>query len=92
MGDKAREPTQKFKLYHHQVEALKLTKGKTRVAYYYDMGLGKSYIGSEKAISLLNPVITKILCVCQKSKINDWLHQFRDNYEVKVYNLCEDAK
>ena len=51
------------------------------------MGLDKSYIGSEKSMDLLNIGINKILCICQKSKIIDWIHQFKDNYKIKVYDL-----
>ena len=40
------------------------------------MGLGKTYIGSEKAISLHK----NILVVCQKSKVEDWVEHFRENY------------
>lgn len=46
-------------------------------------GLGKTYIGSEKAVSLHK----NILVICQKSKVEDWINHFRDNYNVEVYNL-----
>lgn len=78
-------------LYPHQVEALKLTEGRNRVAYYYDMGLGKTYIGSEKAISLQQT----ILVVCQKSKVSDWYLHFLQNYSNKedcVYDLTSGDK
>ena len=58
-----------MRLYPHQTEALKSTSDKNRVAYYHDMGLGKTFIGGEKLIQL-NEKIN--LVVCQKSKINDW--------------------
>jgi len=67
-----------MRLYPHQEEALRLTNGKNRVAYYYDMGLGKTYIGSEKMVEL-NANIN--LVICQKSKIQDWVNHFRENYE-----------
>ena len=73
-----------MKLYPHQAEALKETAGENRVAYYHDMGLGKTYTGSEKMTSLggrLN------LVICQKSKIDDWVDHFRKNYKVAVYDL-----
>ncbi len=38
----------KIKLYPHQVQALEKTKNFNHVAYYLDMGLGKTFIGSEK--------------------------------------------
>ena len=50
-----------------------------------EMGLGKTFIGSEKAISLHK----NILVVCQKSKVDDWINHFRDNYNVEVYNLTD---
>lgn len=37
-----------MQLYEHQGQALKQTKGFNRVAYYLDMGLGKTFVGSEK--------------------------------------------
>lgn len=45
----------------------------------------KTFIGSEKAISLHK----NILVVCQKSKVDDWINHFRDNYNVEVYNLTD---
>lgn len=42
------------------------------------MGLGKTFVGSEKAMSFDEPVI---LVVCQKSKIHDWIQHFFKNYE-----------
>ena len=59
-----------MKLFKHQVDVLVMTEGKSRVAYYLDMGLGKTYVGSEKMKELNNPVN---LVICQKSKINDWI-------------------
>lgn len=47
------------------------------------MGLGKTFIGSEKAISLNK----NILVVCQKSKVQDWIDHFKDNYNVNVCDL-----
>ena len=41
-----------MKLYQHQIDALEKTKDYNRCAYYLDMGLGKTFIGSEKANSL----------------------------------------
>ena len=48
-------------------------------------GLGKTFIGSEKAIQLHK----NILVVCQKSKVEDWVNHFRDNYNIEVYNLTD---
>lgn len=61
-------------LYKHQAEALEATKDKNHVAYYHDMGLGKTYTGSEKMKQLGAKVN---LVICQKSKIDDWVEHFR---------------
>ena len=47
-----------------------------------EMGLGKTYTGGEKLIQLGSKVN---LIICQKSKINDWLDHFSDNY---FYTTC----
>lgn len=73
------------KLYPHQTDALKETAGKNRVAYYHDMGLGKTFTGGEKMTEL---GATINLVICQKSKIQDWCNHFLDNYsDYAVYNL-----
>ena len=81
-----------MKLYPHQKEALRLTNNQNRVAYYLDMGLGKTYIGSEKAVSFGK----NILVVCQKSKIDDWVKHFGFNYmygynSVNVYDITNKS-
>lgn len=74
-----------MELYPHQVEALEELKDKNRCAVYYDMGLGKTFIGSEK-LKQLNSNIN--LVICQKSKISDWLEHFTFNYpDMYCYNL-----
>ena len=74
-----------MQLYEHQKQALKQTKGFNRVAYYLDMGLGKTYVGSEKMVQLGTD--TNII-ICQKSKISDWMQHFKDHYpRIKVYDL-----
>ena len=75
-----------LKLFKHQEEALKRTKGFDRVAYYHDMGLGKTFTGSEKMYEYGNPVN---LIVCQKSKVNDWVNHFNKYYTVFVYDLTK---
>ena len=37
-----------LKLYDFQKQILNMTKDRNRVAYYLDMGLGKTFVGSEK--------------------------------------------
>ena len=65
-----------IKLMDHQKQVLEETKSFNKCAYYLDMGLGKTYVGSEKAISLGQ----NILVICQKSKVDDWLNHFSNNY------------
>ena len=66
-----------MKLFPHQQDALNRTKGFERVAYYHDMGLGKTFTGSEKMMTYGNRVN---LIVCQKSKVNDWVNHFKEHY------------
>ena len=69
-----------MKLYPHQQEVLKQTDGLNRVAYYLDMGLGKTFVGSEKMVALNKRVN---LVICQKSKVNDWEEHFRKYYGLQ---------
>lgn len=73
-----------MQLFEHQKQALEQTKNLNRVAYYLDMGLGKTFVGSEKMMNLGSNVN---LLVCQKSKIDDWIEHFNEHYEVIVLNL-----
>lgn len=41
------------------------------------MGLGKTYVGSEKMVEYGNRVN---LIVCQKSKVNDWVEHLKEHY------------
>lgn len=66
-----------IKLYPHQKDALTATEGQNRVAYYLDMGLGKTFVGAEKAVRMGSRVN---LIVCQKSKVQDWIDHFRMHY------------
>lgn len=74
-------------LYQHQEEVLRKSEQFNRVAYYYDMGLGKTFIGSEKMHKLGNRVN---LLVCQKSKVQDWLEHFKTYYSD--YNIKDLTK
>lgn len=67
----------KIKLYPHQERALKETKKFNRVGYFLDMGLGKTFVGSEK-LKELNADIN--LIICQKSKLQDWYEHFKTYY------------
>lgn len=76
----------KTELYEHQKEALKITEGQNHVAYYWDMGLGKTFGGSEKMMQLGARIN---LVICQKSKIKDWCEHFLDHYPIAVYDLTD---
>lgn len=73
-------------LYPHQVDTLKATEGRNRVAYYLDMGLGKTFVGAEKMATLGARVN---LLICQKSKIADWCNHLTDHYSHDVYDLTD---
>lgn len=75
-------------LFPFQVQALETTANRNRVAYYMDMGLGKTFVGAEKMARLGARVN---LVICQKSKVNDWLNHFISHYPaaVRVYNLTD---
>ena len=45
------------------------------------MGLGKTYVGSQKLIQFNAPYN---LLICQKSKIKDWEEHFKNYYDLKV--------
>lgn len=44
------------------------------------MGLGKTFVGSEK-MAQLNARVN--LVVCQKSKVEDWIQHFKDHYSIQ---------
>lgn len=73
-------------LYEHQKQALEITENQNHVAYYHDMGLGKTFTGAEKMIELGENFN---LLICQKSKIQDWYEHFKTYYDV---NPCDLTK
>ncbi|WP_370544664.1 SNF2-related protein [Holdemania sp. 1001095H_141210_F2] len=77
---------QVINLFPHQRSALEATDGRNRVAYYLDMGLGKTLLGSEKMRELGASVN---LVICQKSKIQDWIDHFKKYYglEQETFDL-----
>ena len=77
-----------IKLYEHQKNILKKTNKFENVAYFLDMGLGKTYVGSEKMHKLNNK---NNLVICQKSKVSDWVEHFYNNYDFNVYDLTKKA-
>ena len=72
-------------LYPHQVKALQETEQFNKVGYFLDMGLGKTFVGSEKAKELKKP----LLLVCQKSKIEDWVTHLVDVCGFDAYDLTD---
>lgn len=73
-------------LFPHQEDVLDQTYDHDRVAYYLDMGLGKTFVGSEKMWELNSPYN---LIICQKSKIGDWkehIEKFYPEYQVFVFD------
>jgi SNF2 family DNA or RNA helicase len=80
----------KINLYPHQERALKETKDFNRVGYFLDMGLGKTFVGSEK-LKELNANTN--LVICQKSKLDDWKEHFKTyypEYNTFIYNKTRD--
>lgn len=74
-------------LFDYQKDILNKTKNRNRVAYYLDMGLGKTFVGSEKLMSFKTNLN---LIVCQKSKVSDWVEHIQNNYKnVLVVDLTE---
>lgn len=77
-----------MKLFPHQEAALKFAEGKTRVAFYHDMGTGKTFTGAECAVRMDSRTI---LVVCQKSKVQDWINHFEEHYQKSwVFNLTTE--
>lgn len=73
-----------IKLYPHQERAIKQANNRERVAYYLDMGLGKTFVASEQAKLYENDVI---LVICQNSKVSDWSEHFEKFYSNKVFSI-----
>ena len=74
-----------MKLFDYQEKALALTSDKDNSAFYYDMGLGKTFIGSER-LRLYGERVN--IVVCQRSKIKDWCEHFKEHYtDYAVFDL-----
>ena len=76
-----------LELFDFQQDVLNRTQEFTRTAYYLDMGLGKTFVGSEKMHQLgtHNNVV-----ICQKSKIPDWVKHFETYYpDLATVNATE---
>lgn len=79
-----------LKFYDHQIKALEQTKNLNRCAYFLDMGLGKTFVGSEKMKGLGRRIN---LIICQKSKVNDWVEHFNKYYSwIETVDLTKKEK
>lgn len=76
-----------LKLLPHQVVGLEETKQFNRVAYYWDMGTGKTFVGAEKLHSFGTEYN---LLICQCSKVEDWVNHFKEFYpNLNVINYTK---
>lgn len=69
--------------YEYQTEVLDTIEDMENIGLYLGCGLGKTAIATEQLIKYNNPVN---LCICQKSKIDDWIKHFEDYTNYKVVN------
>ena len=77
-------------LFPHQREALEQTDGFQNIGIFHDMGLGKTYTGSEAMFRFGNRVN---LIVCQKSKVQDWFFHILYHYsDVVVKDLTDKCE
>lgn len=77
-----------FKLHPHQRQALDQVNKFNRCAFYLDMGLGKTFVGSEKARLLRKP----ILLICPKSLVSTWIKHFNTHYPYWTVSDYTKAK
>lgn len=79
-----------MELFGYQKAALDRVADHRDCAFYHDMGLGKTFTGAEKLMQ--DRCWQTALVICQKSKVNDWVDHFEENYpEANVYNLTLEA-
>ena len=77
-------------LYPHQKQVLSEIKNKNRCALYLDMGLGKTFVASEKMKELNDDLV---VIVCPKSVVSTWethIKRYYPQYQVFTYNLPEE--
>lgn len=78
-----------MELYQHQKQVLEQIKTKNKCALYLDMGLGKTFVASEK-MKELDENLTVI--VCPKSVVDTWENHIKiyyPEYQVFKYKLPE---
>ena len=80
---------EEINLLPHQQDCISITKEANRVAYYLDMGLGKTFVGSEKMRELGGKIN---LLVCQKSLIPQWVSHFNKFYSDYELINCTKTK
>lgn len=79
-----------MELYPHQKQVLEQIKNKNRCALYLDMGLGKTFIASEKMKNLNDNLV---VIVCPKSVVSIWethIKIYYPEYQVFTYNLPDE--
>lgn len=79
-----------MELYQHQKQVLEQLKDKNNCALYLDMGLGKTFVASEK-MRQLNAKINVI--VCPKSVVDTWENHIKlyyPEYQVFKYEIPKD--
>lgn len=64
-------------LFQHQIDAINNACGFDNVAFYHDMGLGKTFTGSYQMIKFGGKTN---LIVCPKSLVDSWKKHLFDNY------------
>lgn len=76
-----------MELYPHQKQVLKEIKNKSRCALYLDMGLGKTFVASEKMKEFNDDLV---IIVCPKSVVSTWeihIKKYYSEYQVFTYSL-----
>lgn len=71
-------------LYQHQIDAINNAAGCQNVAFFHDMGLGKTFTGSYQMIKFAGKTN---LIVCPKSLVDSWKKHLFDNYTD--INVCD---
>lgn len=78
-----------MELYPYQKEILEQSKSMKKVAYYMEMGTGKTFVASEK---IKHIPLEEHIVVCQKSKVDDWVNHFIEHYpEFTVIDLTRSV-
>lgn len=70
----------------HQKEALEATSGKTNSAFYLGMGAGKTFVATERMLQYGNEYN---LCICQASKVEDWIEHFKTYTDLDVIDFTK---